>query len=247
MGRRQNRQSSSFLVLKIILACGVIIGLSAAFIINFCQTKDVKVRGNHLADANQVREAVLTDPRDVNAVYATVRNYFTRHVSIPFVKSYKVSMKNLNTVVITVKEKELCGYMMNEKGDRYVYYEKDGTVAESVERLIKGTFFVEGITVKEAKAGEPLEVDDSDIQTVLLLQQEFEREGLKVKKVNFSEEGIITFKVKKIKVNLGARSSVSEKVRRLKFILPKLKGMKGTLHLEEWSEENTDIIFEREG
>ena len=38
---------------------------------------------------------------------------------------------------------------------------------------------------------------------------------------------------------------MSEKVMRLSYILPKLEGMTGTLHLEDWNTENTDIVFEK--
>ena len=244
MVRRRKKRRSRFFLLKVILILLVIGGLSAAFIINFCQTKEVKVRGNDIADTEQIKEAVLSDPYDSNAVYATVRNAFTKHVTIPFVDSYTVSMKNLNTISINVKEKELYGYLMNEKGDRYVYFLKDGTVAESSDRLIQGVFFVDGMTVEEAKAGEPLALDDSDTKTILQIEQELEREGLSVKKIHFSVDGLITFTIKKIHINLGTRTAIAEKVRRIKYIMPKLKGKEGTLHLEEWSEENTDIVFE---
>ena len=243
--RRMRKRRPRFLFLKIILILILIGSLSAAFIVNFCQTKEVKVKGNKLAGEEEIVEAALSDKYDTNAVYATVRNVFMKHATIPFVDHYTVSMKNLNTVMISVKEKELYGYLKNDKGDRFVYYSADGTVLEVSERHIKGTFFVNGLTVKNAKAGEPLPLEESDTKTILAIQNEIQREKLKVKKIRFSQDGMITFKVKKVLVNLGTRTAVTEKVRRLHYILPKLKGMKGTLHLEEWSEENTDIVFEK--
>jgi cell division protein FtsQ len=46
-----------------------------------------------------------------------------------------------------------------------------------------------------------------------------------------------------VKVRLGNRSGLEEKLRRLAYILPMLDGKKGTLHLEDFSENNTDIVF----
>ena len=231
--------------LKVLLILVVLGSLSAGFIINFCATKDVKVQGNKIAKGAKIKEAVLVDKYDTNAVYATVRCFFSKKATIPFVESYFVSMKNLNTLVITVKEKELSGYLLNEKKNKYVYYGPDGDVQEISKRHIKGTFFVDGLVAKKPEGGGALAIDETDQKTIRSLQTELEREKLNVKKVHFSEDGIITFKVRKVLVNLGTRTAVGEKVRRLKYILPKLKGMSGTLHLEEWSEENTDIVFEK--
>ena len=37
----------------------------------------------------------------------------------------------------------------------------------------------------------------------------------------------------------------SETVLRLSYILPQLEGMSGTLHLESWTENTTDISFKK--
>ncbi len=245
MRRPKKKRRSGFIVLKVIFILLLVSGAAAAFIVNFCQTKDVLVKGNVLADTSEVQEAVLNNEYDTNAVFATVRNLFMNNVTIPFVEKYQVSMKNLNTIVIKVTEKELSGYLFNDKGDKYVYYGPDGIVQEVSDRFIKGIFFVEGLVAKDAKAGEPLPINETDIKTILLIRGELEREKLKVKTIRFTKDGIITFKVKNVLVNLGTRARAAEKVRRAQYILPKLKGEKGTLHLEEWSEENTDVIFEK--
>ena len=204
MKKRRKKRRSRFLFLKIFLILAVIGSLSAAFIVNFCKTQDVKIIGNKIAPTDEIQQAVLTDPRDENAVYATVRCFFTKHAVIPFVQSYTVSMNDLNTLVIRVKEKELSGYLMNEKGDRYIYYGPDGKVQETSERLIKGVFFVEGLTVADAKAGEPVSINESDSKTIISLQNELEREKLKVKKVHFSQEGVITFNLWRISGRVGS-------------------------------------------
>jgi len=43
---------------------------------------------------------------------------------------------------------------------------------------------------------------------------------------------------------VGSADNLTDKLMRLEYILPELTGKKGTLHLENWSNENTDIIFE---
>jgi len=36
-----------------------------------------------------------------------------------------------------------------------------------------------------------------------------------------------------------------KKILRLSYIMPKLEGQTGTLHLESWTEDTTDISFEK--
>ena len=50
-----------------------------------------------------------------------------------------------------------------------------------------------------------------------------------------------------ITVLIGQAQNLNEKVVRLSHIMPKLDGQKGTLHLESWTENTTDIAFEKAG
>ena len=47
-------------------------------------------------------------------------------------------------------------------------------------------------------------------------------------------------------ISLGNRSYLEEKIERVMLILPKIEGMQGTLHLENYSSQNTDIVFEKD-
>ena len=48
-----------------------------------------------------------------------------------------------------------------------------------------------------------------------------------------------------IQVNIGSEDNLSQKVVRLSYILPQIDGLAGTLHLETWTPETTDIIWDR--
>ena len=47
-------------------------------------------------------------------------------------------------------------------------------------------------------------------------------------------------------MELGEAKYLNDKIVRLVEILPKLDGMTGVLHIEDYSEKNTDIIFEKD-
>lgn len=244
---RIKRHSGVRYYLLNILLFLIILGIiSAAAMIFFCQTSSVKVKGNTIGSDKEIEQYVLSDKYDENAVYATVRNFLFPRKDIPFVASYRVSMQSRNTLVIQITEKEPYGFVESEKGDAYVYYGKDGNVLEVSDRLLEDVFRVVGLTAKEPAVGERLPVGESNVKTILTIQEEINREGLDVAAITFSKDGTITFSTGNILVNLGTRANITEKLRRLPYILPKLKKQRGTLHLEEWSEENTDIVFEKE-
>ena len=46
-------------------------------------------------------------------------------------------------------------------------------------------------------------------------------------------------------MKIGSEDNLSQKVVRLSIILPQLDGLSGTLHLETWTPETTDIIWDR--
>ena len=48
-----------------------------------------------------------------------------------------------------------------------------------------------------------------------------------------------------IVINVGDKSYLEEKIMRLPHILPNIEGQSGILHLENWTPDNTDIVFER--
>ena len=44
-------------------------------------------------------------------------------------------------------------------------------------------------------------------------------------------------------MKLGDTEELTEKVVRLEKIMPNLEGLSGTLHMEDWTEDTTDITF----
>ena len=232
-----------FNIILFLIIAAIITGFSIVF---FCQTTHVKVKGNTICSDKEIKEYVLSDPNDVNAVYATVRNRIRPRTDIPFVSSYKVSMTGRNSILIKVKEEFPYGMVETEKKDKLIYYDRHGEVLDVSDRVVEGVLRIIGLKPKNPARGMVLPVGESNVKTILTIQDAIDRQKLKVHALIFSEDGTITFNTRNITVNLGTRASMTEKLRRLPFILPRLKKEHGTLHLEEWSEENTDIVFERE-
>jgi cell division protein FtsQ len=62
----------------------------------------------------------------------------------------------------------------------------------------------------------------------------------------FDEAGNLSVAYNNIWISVGDQTYLEEKIMRLPHILPQLEGQSGTLHLENWSEDNTDIVFEKQ-
>ena len=48
-----------------------------------------------------------------------------------------------------------------------------------------------------------------------------------------------------VSVIIGDTTKLTRKIERLKAIMPSLEEQSGTLHLESWTEETTNIVFDK--
>ena len=126
--RRHSKWRYYFFNIFLFLVIVGVIGISAT--IFFCDTETVKIKGNTIASDKNLEKVILSDKYDKNTVYALLRNFFCPHKEIPFVESYRVKLKDRNTIIIQISEKELYGFVLGDKKGTYVYYDKNGQVLE---------------------------------------------------------------------------------------------------------------------
>ena len=105
---------------------------------------------------------------------------------------------------------------------------------------------ISGITVEDPKVGETLGIEEEQLEALLSMTKYIKKYDITASAIYFDEAGnlYITYG-DSIQIEFGNSDYMSEKVMRLSYILPKLEGMTGTLHLEDWNTENTDIVFEK--
>ena len=245
MVKKKRRSKFKFYFLNILLAV-VILGVIFVFCsIFFCRVTKVSCKGNKIYNDEQIEYMVLSHPYDGNSLAAVGMSIFKPVKSIPFVDSIKLKLVNAHSIEIIVKEKPLSGFLPY-KNNKYIYYNNNGMVNEISDTLIDKTPLIAGLTLKSTpKLGEILPVDQSKEKTLLYIQKELLKRKIVVSAVVFNAEGNITLMYQNITINLGMPTKLSEKITRLPYILPHLEQMTGTLHLEDWSEENTDIVFQK--
>ena len=88
--------------------------------------------------------------------------------------------------------------------------------------------------------------DERFLRQLLNLTQTLKKYELQPVEIAFDKnEGAILY-YDGVQVVVGEEDYLSQKIIRLSHILPELEGMRGTLHLENWTEETTDIVFDKE-
>jgi cell division protein FtsQ len=111
--------------------------------------------------------------------------------------------------------------------------------------VIEGTPQIIGIDCEQVVLYEKLPIDSSKLREILTLTKSLKRNSLIPDSITYGGENEPVLAYGKIKVEMGSLDLLTQKVERLAKIKPSLEGMKGTLHLENWTEETTNIVFDQ--
>ena len=242
--RRKQRLVTAFKVTVIALSVILILVLVA---INAFRVKKVVVEGNELYDQSVIEQAVFNDQYSWNSLYVTLKYRFVDMGEVPFVDEMELSLDNPHTLHIKVYEKGILGYIYIPILGQNAYFDKDGFVVETSSEMIKNVPKVTGVRCDEVTLYEqlPLE-DDSILRQLLNLTQTLKKYNLMPNEIAFDSAKNAEIYYGDIRIIVGNEENLSQKIIRLSSILPQLAGLKGTLHLENWTEETVDIVFDKE-
>ena len=228
-------------VLSVILAFGII----ALLMVKVFVVKNVKVEGNVLYDENLIKTTVLNDEYSWNSLYVFLKYTFTDTQQLPFIDTMEITMEDPQTLNIKVYEKGLLGYLYIPAIGQNAYFDKDGIVVETSTRIIDNVPRIEGLDCNAVVLYEKLPIDNKLLKQLLTLSQTLKRDKLEPDAIQYGVKNAPVLKYSDVAVNLGSMEYLTQKVERVKKILPELVGMSGTLHLENWDEQTTNIVFEK--
>ena len=141
-------------------------------------------------------------------------------------------------------EKGILGYLYIPSLGKNAYFDKDGFVVELSSQVIDGVTKINGLSVESAELYKKLSIgDNSKLLRTLLNVTQLLKKYDRVPEMIYIKDGNVYLIYGQIQVNLGGGTDLNEKILRMDQILPQLDGMSGTLHVETWSENNTDIYF----
>lgn len=240
--RKRKRIAITFLVLVLFLAGAALV------VVKVFTVEQVEVQGNQLYDSKQIEKWVLNDKYSWNSLYVYLKYRFRKPEEIPFIDTMEVGLKVPHTITIEVYEKGLLGYLYIDSLGQNVYFDKDGFVVETSTDVIEGIPKITGLTCKQVVLYEKLDLaKKKSLKTLLSVTQTLKKYSLVPQSIDYGDGGNLTLSYGAVTVSLGTVDNLNEKVKRLEKIMPELDGLTGTLHLEEWTEETTDITFEKTG
>ncbi|MGN1158408.1 MAG: cell division protein FtsQ [Agathobacter sp.] len=246
MVRKSKKKTSKWkLILLAVLSTILAVAIGALLLVKVFVVKDVKVEGNVLYDENLIKTTVLNDEYSWNSLYVLLKYTFTDTKQIPFIDTMEITMEDPQTLKIKVYEKGLLGYLYIPAIGQNAYFDKDGIVVETSTRIIENVPRMEGLECNTVVLYEKLPIDDKLLKQLLTLTQSLKRDGLEPDAIQYGVKNAPVLKYENVDVNLGSIEYLTQKVERIKKILPELEGMAGTLHLENWDEQTTNIVFEK--
>ena len=221
--------------------------LTGAFLYAASQYKveNITVEGNVHYSSDEIIDMVMTDRLSYNSIYLSFK-YWNREIKdVPFIQTMSIKVLSKDSVLISVYEKTVAGYV--EYMGRFLYFDRDGIVVESSETRTEGIPQVTGVEFDHVVLDEALPVEDATIfKQILSITQLLSKYEIVTDKIYFNDANEITLYFDQVKVKLG-NDNLEEKIMRLSAILPELTGESGVLQMENYTEEKSQVTFERSG
>ncbi|MDO5402280.1 MAG: cell division protein FtsQ/DivIB [Eubacteriales bacterium] len=236
------KKKSRHMLRRIVLiaaAAFLVLGVGVYYIF---QVKTIEYVGNKHYTSDEMNER-LFHGRTPNALMYKL--FGGSEKSIPFIQKVDVDIDLPDKMYITVYEKAVIGYI-NYMGCN-MYFDKDGIIVESSTQEYEGVPEILGLKFKSIVLDSKLDVgSDKVFQQILDLTQSFNKYQLDVDKVYFNSCYEVTLYMGEVKVLLGSEADMTDKLFELKQMEEKLTGLKGTLHLENYSGTDFSVIFKKE-
>ena len=242
MRSKGNRLLIKWIIVLIIIAS--VLGVSYYFL-NTYTIKAVYVEGNIHYTQEEIKEMVMEGALGNNSLYLSLKYKNKGVENIPFVDVMDVEILSPDTIKIVVYEKALAGYI--EFLDTYIYFDRDGYVVESSGVKTAGVPQIAGLTFDYAVLGQKLPVEDEEIfESIMTITKLLTKYEINADKIYFRSGGEIVLFFEDIKVALGKAQHLEDKIMAIPTFLKELEGKKGTLRLENYSEEEKMTVFEAE-
>ncbi|MBO5373578.1 MAG: FtsQ-type POTRA domain-containing protein [Lachnospiraceae bacterium] len=242
---KRKRQKRQKIHLMVFLTLFLLITTAVLVIWKVFTVQNVEVKGNEHYSKEQIEKFVLSDEYAWNSLYVVLKHQFLETEEIPFVDTMEISLKDPHTLKIQVYEKGILGYLYIAAIDQNAYFDKDGFVVETSKEIIEGIPRVDGLNCEKVVLYEKLPLDNEKIlKSLLTATQALKKNEVVPEKIEFAANGDMTLTYGKIEVWMGDEKNLTKKILRLPHILPQLSGKAGILHVEKWTENTTDIIFE---
>ena len=209
----------------------------------FLPISDFTIEGeNNYYSKNELQEKI-TEGRSSRALIFFFQDKFMKHNTIPFIEKYTLSFRGFRHVTAQVYEKSLIGYVRFQQ--YYLYFDWDGTFAESSLMRIPNVLEISGLPGDHAVIGDKLSVTEKgSFNTILTITQFLRSHMIRygdrgvsladlAERIHFSQAGVSVI-FGDITVLLGTGTDLEGKLSVMCDTLPELYGRSGTLYLDTY-------------
>lgn len=247
MFRFKSDYSKKIMIRWLIIVLSVmILTIGAALYIKYeYEIRSVTVTGNEHYTEEEIKDIVFDKPYTYNSIVLYLKYHDKSIENVPFIERIDVDIVNPNKVRVNVYEKAIAGYV--EYLGHFMYFDKDGIVVESSNEETDGIPFVTGLNYNYVVLHEPLPVKDKTVFMLILnITQLLNKYEIETDRIAFDSNQEITLYFGDARVSLGDDSYIDEKINEMRLLLPKLDGYAGTLHMENYSGEESNFSFDKD-
>ncbi|MCI8515008.1 MAG: cell division protein FtsQ [Lachnospiraceae bacterium] len=221
---------------------------------------DIRVEGNSHYTREEVVDMLFPEETDRITVWCFFKQRFGEKKDLAFIQSYEMNFIGMHSVEVILYEKSIVGCI--EYMGSYMYFDKDGIVVESSSEKEPDIPLITGLTFERIALYQELPVPKRAVfEEILNLTQLLKLYEIPAGQIYFDPQNRATLTMADqtdgegnlrnlagVKVLLGDRNNMEEKISELKNQIPHLYGLTGVLHLENYSpgSMNPRYVFERE-
>lgn len=240
MRKKQNKtakkQQMGICIAAILLLLGLMI-----FVVTQCQIKTLVITGNETYTQDEI-EAAIRSKAVNNTVFYTVAAWFSKNDYLPFIEKSEVTYLGKNVLKVEVQEKLRAGVL--KEMSEYFYFDKDGIIREESQARLRDVPLVTGLKMDDCVLNEQIKPREEGVFAIILkMTQLIIKYELPVQELQFNTLTDIRLTTSTLTIKLGTSSELDAKMAELPSILTELSGMKGTLNMESYKEENKIITF----
>lgn len=202
----------------------------------------IKVTGNTRYTSEQIKDMVKENYLLDNTLFMCWYHQIKPMEEIPFIDKIQISYRNRHEIEVEVYEMAIAGCI--EDMGNYIYFDHKGNVLESESEKLEDIPIIEGLSFNKFILHEKLPVkNEEEFHQILLITQLIQENSLDIESVRFGLGGNLILYQDDLKIQLGSKDYLEEKMMNLPEILKKAKGMKGTIHMEDYGFYNKIVTF----
>ncbi|TCT16859.1 cell division protein FtsQ [Natranaerovirga pectinivora] len=197
---------------------------------NMFAIKSIYVFGNAYYSETQIIDLIGLNTHNNSLIYylSSNQNDFN---NIPLIEKINVKLNSRQEIHVEVFEKKVIGSI--EIMGMYLYFDREGIIVETLNENLEHIPVIYGLNYDHVRMDEQIPVKDEKIfDDILNIIQILSTYKINIEEIIIKDDEEYTLVKSNIRVLLGTRDQLHEKINEFNTILPNLPDEKGELNLK---------------